>query len=64
LTEPEAPPQTAAIGRPLAELVPPVGDPALEDHLDPADPIQPPLEILEQRDVVTADHNQELDVRK
>jgi len=42
--------------------VPPIGKPALEDYLDPADSLQPSLEILEQRDVVTADHDQELDV--
>jgi hypothetical protein len=44
--------------------MPPVSDPALEDHLDPAAPLQPAPEILEQRDVGTADYDQELDVRK
>ena len=40
----------------------PIGDPALEDHPHSANSLEPPLEILEQRDVVAADDEQELDV--
>jgi hypothetical protein len=48
----------------LAKVVPTIAQPALQKNLHAADAFQPALEILEERDVVTADHDQELDVRE
>src|SRR5262249_39200518 len=62
LTEPETPPQPAAVGGARAKGAPAIGDPALEDHLDPPNALEAVLQVFEQGDVVTADHDQELDI--
>jgi hypothetical protein len=46
----------------LTERVPPVGHPALENDFHAADALQLSLEVVEEGDVVTAHHDQELDV--
>src|SRR5262249_9102558 len=54
--------KAAPVRCPLPRVAPAIAEAPLEDHLHTAHSFQPALEIIEQLNIRTADHDEELDV--